>query len=478
MKFNNPLEDKKKVIDKLKSSSSLSEGLISDINEINDASKKFYGNLQSIQEGNNDPVDFLVDIIITMLGSEKLEETINKIFKKLLKKDSQNNSKDPKDGNKLSFEESIKEMLYKSLKVKNDTTLIPTDFITTGYRVPVKAIDLFDLYKTNPSSTMGKLIYGSDTNNFNYMLQSNVLMNPLATTQAQRAGISGVTFQSDNTGLFLDIKTDSFITENTTINNFFYDIIYDNRFELFDTKKIMADLIDAIYNFLSNSKTKGSLQMEEIIKSMVNNISNEKEIDTVFDFNPDTLMGIEANINKRKNGGYLLDIGCDPTNIELDINLINDMLDFENFSTNILRPISESGNETENQALKENIHRGLVKSLLFVVLKNTLFSPRLWTLFIVSSIVKTGYSDSIYYRMLTESIPQQQFVFSLLKDKNKLIQFIGNEILKLLCDYLLEIVIKEVTKLVTEMMTEVCKEKVAQVKDLLISLMSVNLSLK
>jgi hypothetical protein len=478
MKFSNPLEDKKKVIDKLKSSSSLNEGLVNDINEINDASRKFYGNLQSIQEGNNNPVDFLVDITITMLGTEKLEEIVNKICKKMLKKDDQLNTKGSNNEGNLSFEERIKEMLYMSLRVKDDNLPMPIDFITTGYRIPVKAIDLFDLYKTNPSSTMGQLTYGTDINNFNYKLQSNVLMNPLATSQAQRVGISGVTFQSDNTGLFLDIKADSFITDKTTVNNFFYDIIYDNKFELFDTKKIMADLIDEIYNFLSKTKTKGSLQMEEIIKSIVDNISNEKEIDTVFDFNPDTLTKIEDRINKRKNGSYLVDLGCNPTDIELDMAFIDEMLNPETFSTSILSPISKSGNDPSNQALKENIHRGIIKAMLFVLLKNTLFSPRLWTLFIISSIVKTGYSESIYYRMMTESIPQQQFVFSMLKDKNKLIQFIGNEILKLLCDYLLEIVIKEITKLVTGMMAEVCKEKVAQVKDLLISLMNVNLKLK
>jgi hypothetical protein len=467
MRYKNPIEDKKMVIDKLKSTSSLNEGLVNDITEVADASKRFYGNLQSLNDTNNDPVDFLVDIIITMLGSEKLEQTVTNTVSKLFKKEN-------KQENGKSLEENLKDMLYKSLKVKNDSTLIPAEFITTGYRVPVKAIDLFDIYKINPTTTTGKLIYGTDINNFNYTFQKNVLMNSSNTNEAKDAGINGVVFKSDNTGLLVDILGKATIPSDTTINTFFHEIIMDEQFKLFDTKKIMTDIVDSIYNFLSKEKTKGSLQMDELIKAMVDNISNEREIDTVFDFNPKMLSEIESNVNKRKNGSYVLDLGCSVSDIQIDLTLINNMLNPETFSNTILNPIAISGNETNNQALKENLHRGILKSLLMVILKNTLFSPRLWTLFIVSSIMKTGYKESIYYKMFTESIPQQQFILSLLKDKNKLIEYVGNELLRALCDYLLTIVIKEVTKLVASTMTEVCKEKVTQIKDLLLSLMNVD----
>jgi hypothetical protein len=465
MRLKNPIDDKKKVIDKLKTSSSLNEGLVNDINEINNASKKFYGNLQSVQDTNTSPIDFLVDIIITILGSGKLEEIINTVTSKLLRKDT-------KQENGRSLEENIKEALYKSLMVKNDSQLIPETFITSGYRIPVKAIDLFDLYKTNPSSPMGKLMYGTDTNNFNYMFQSNVLMNPLATSQEQRLNsLDSITFQNDVSGLFVDIKSSSSVSGDTTINNFFYNTIMDDSFELFDKKKIMADMIDAIYNYMSKGKTKGSLQTEEILKSLIDNIANERETDTVFDFNPKTLENIEKNINKRKEGGFNLDLACNVTSIEMGLDEIETILNSESFSTAILQPMGQAG----NQALEESVYRGLLKSLLFIILKNTIFSPRLWTLFIISSIFKTGYNESIYYRMGTESISQQQLTFTILKDKNKIIEFIGNTLLKALCDFLLAIVIKEVTKIMTGMMTEICRERVIQAKDLIKSLMDIKL---
>jgi hypothetical protein len=468
MKFKNPIQDKKAIIEKIHSQASLSESLVNDINELYDASLKFNGTMQSLQNGNSDPIDFLVDIMVSLLGTSSLEDAVTRVVSKLLKKDQVQ-----EDGK--TMEHSMKEFIFKSLKVKDNNAIIPEDFKYEGYKVPVKAMDLFDMYKTNPESPVGKLMYGTDLDNFNFKFQSDVLMNPYARDGVTLDTLSGVTFAPDTTGLFVDMKASEGHHIGKTINSFFQDMIMDESFELFDKKKILIDLVDVIYNFLSRNKSKGGLESEEIIKTIIDAVANEREIETVYDFNPKVLEDIEYNSSKRKIGGFTLDLNCEVTNIEITPETLQNLIDGDNFTTNILNPIAEAGNDVENQALKANVFRGLLKSLLYVLLKNTLFSPRVWTLFILSSIFKTGYKQSIYVNMAIGQIPRAQHIMSLIKDKNKLIEYVGNKLLVYISDYLLNMIIKELVKKLAPLMIEIQKEKAQQYKDLLISLLNIEI---
>jgi hypothetical protein len=96
-------------------------------------------------------LEYLLDTSVFLLGTGFLTESINKFLTSLLKRD--------KDG-KIIFELQVKQLVFDALTKGLEDKLVPDEFITDGYVLPVPLMDLFDLFKIDPTSPEGTTFYG------------------------------------------------------------------------------------------------------------------------------------------------------------------------------------------------------------------------------------------------------------------------------------------------------------------------------
>lgn len=422
----------------------------------------------SSMNNSTNPVDFLTDLLQSLIGYDDLKSNIVDILTRKLPE----------------IESEIKKRLKVEIKGFVSCGVnpsIPNFLKSTGAGVTIKLqnIDFFETMKIDPASPFGFLAYsdissGLNSKDFNTFLYSNISQNKTDfTPDGGAANQWGASMTGTN---IIDLKFSPVgSTENnvvkinanssydgkslTEFNNAFIDSI-----SLFgdpnniDGSKILNTIVDNLFGTMSVEigKTKKQLKREAEINECLNCIlnSNDEDVidDSYFEFDNEQLKRFDVEVNARKTGIRFLET-CGNLPAQIDINTLIDVNKnlsgaTTNGTTDGTSPLEAkvramdsaidtlANKQAENSitinvpTVKLNFILELVKGFAKAIL-NIILSPRLMTLFVLNF--------KILYGVASEFDGPIDFM----KKNKELIRVISKTVLDQLIQMLLTLILKE-----------------------------------
>lgn len=425
----------------------------------------------------SDIINFLTDIIISVLGFIALVKAIVEILSNSLKK----------------IEKDIKKYLKLELKACVSCGIDPSlpPFLKStgsGIIVEIKKIDFNNLFKIDATTKVGKLLYNdvisplTDSTDFNTFLYGVIQDDGNTHTWKD---IFDITFNSVGTGNIpnntLTIKANPQY-DNKSLNDLNNDFI--NSITLFNVENIISRIIDIIFGSISFSVSKSRKQLEEeekvnrIIDKMIDEDMNTKEgdsnSDNFFTFSNEEMSTIENRSNDRQRGVVKVKTSQSvnssvPSDSLVDFNegvnnattakqkkdaLENGLNNMANDSASNIPFIGDRYNVKLN--FFQSIINNLIKAIVSIIL-----SPKVVMIFIINYRIIYGptgfYTDAVDF----------------IKKNNKLFKQIIKRIAGMIIKILLAIAMKKIMELVAKSAIETAKEKAKNKKAQLLSLAGV-----
>lgn len=468
-------------------------GNIASLNVINEGLPKFdiKNSFASINNGTN-PVDFLLDLVQSLMGYQELKGNIVDVITRKLPE----------------IESQIKKTLKQDLKGYVSCGVnpsIPAWLRSTGSGVEfsLSNIDFFDIMKTDPNSELGFLVFddvanGLNSLDFNTFLYSNIDLNKsdftpnggsYSTWGQSTTGVDIVDVRFSPVGTsknnVIRINVNSYFDNKslTEFNNTFIDSItlFGNPNNI-NGSKILNTIVDNLFGTISvntgktNSQLKKEAEINEVLECILNSDENDVIDDSYFEFNNQQLIKIENSVNERKRGIKLLKTCGDlPAQVPIDI-LINGNLDLSastittgstspeeqqfNVMGNLIDAISEAqalnASVIDVPTVKVNFLLDLIKNLMKSII-NIIISPKLMTLF------------SLNFKILYGIFSEYDGPIDFMKKNKNLIINIAKSVLDPIIKMLLNMVIKRLTAMVSKKLSG---DKIEQAKNYVTQLLS------
>lgn len=457
--------------------------------------------LESFNNTKGKVVEFLTDLLTILVGFKLLLDTIVDTFTYYLTK----------------IEKEIKKGLKIELKSIVSCGINPSlpDFLKSngiGIVIEVKKIDFFDVFKVDPLSASGKLLYkdistnltaSADFNTFLYgVLQSpgasftwkNTSNQPLLTVTFIDRDPAGVI---PNNSLVIKAASNYDSKKLTDLNNDFL-----NTITLFNTQGIINRILDSIYGSISFSinKSKKQLVNEAKINTVIEKImdadANDVISDGYFTFTNDETFGHEEHATLRQQGVRILQLSK-PTNASIPIEMLTEMnnqLNVPNLSAIqqkaiIAQNLSKMANQTtvkniptlppipnipnlppmptipdipDNVSIKLSFTTEIFKNFTKTIISSVI-SPKVIMIFLIN--LKIVYGPNAVYEDGVDFIKKNKNIFK------SLIKGITTIIIKIL----LGLALKEIAKLVAKVIIKKRIEKMKHRKDQMLSLVGVGM---
>ena len=453
-------------------------GQIAALRVTSESYPNFYisNSLPSISQSKNS-LEFLVDLTKSLIGFEALKETLVDILT--------HNLEDIEDDVKKSLKSALKSLVSCGVNPS-----LPNSFINDGIDLELRNIDFLDLFKINPTSDAGKLLYndvnsGFNSNDFNTFLYEVIQDNGGTSSwgnQTLGVNILDVNFiQQANTvnapNNVINFKSSSTFTSDKLIefNNRYIDSI-----KLFNTNKIINSVIDSIFGTISFKvgRNKRKIENEEKINDIIDKIINadDEVIDnSFFTFSNQEIADIENKAELRRKG-YTLVETCDNIKsripfesiVELDNQLdsLNDSSSPEfieqkaNIVRNSLDELAQQSANNVNSNDKFTVQLNFIERMLKTIMKSligVLLSPKLISVMALNHMIVNGNT------------------FNSVEDFMKQNKILVNEILisirESIVSIILDRVLKEIKTLVSENVIATQIERVKIQKTQLASLL-------
>jgi hypothetical protein len=458
------IDQKSNIFGKIAASRVLSEGL---------PDLKTNPSFPSINN-DGDTVAFLVDLLKSLVGLEKLRDVIVDTLAFKL------------DG----IEEKVKTAMKQSLKELVNCGIdpsIPTYIKSGGAGIvtEVDKIDFFDIFKTNPNTTEGSFIY-TDTNvvpltlsnDYNTFLYGTIQNDGITETWGTSPQIFDIRFDSVNSGtipnntLTYNANSDFNNKTLTEFNNKFIDSI-----DLFDAKNLLNNILDVIFGGISVQLNKSTEQLkkEEQIKTIIKSIIDADEDDVIddsfFTFTNDEIAAQEESAILRHKGIMVVE-ACGRKGVRvspqtfLDINSeLSGTTTSEEQKVAINNAISQVGGEVGGQAndekdvyaLELNFIENLIDNLITSIV-SFILSPKIISIFLINYKIVYGVNET--YADASDFMKQNKNLMKGISDT------VRDEIISVI----LNSVLKEISSLVSstaiEIATEKAKNKISQILSL------------
>lgn len=406
-------------------------------------------------------IAFLLDLIISLIGSEELKDvSVDFLSRKL-----------------PDIEFSVKNGIKKTLNdgMNMGTNPKTPSFLVNGFDVQVKNIDLLEKFKIDPKSEVGGLIYDDSTNGLNSINLDTFLFETVQTENQSNLWGSQV-----GVNTILDIKHSNNILNvksgndyNTkTLRDFNNDYI--DSLKLFNPDKVINRIMDKMFGVISNTlgKTRDSLITEAKLNDIIENFINAKDNDVVddsyFQFSNEQLTNQEFVSTNRSNGVAVL-IDCDNYTSSINFNTLSGISqDISNSTTlnemrviisNSITKLLDEATLNTSDVDKNNVKTGFFKIILkelIISLIEMILSPQILLLLLINNKV---FGLINFYKDIIE----------LIRSNTLFIKNIVCVIKDVLINLLLAIIIKEILRLITAQ--TINKEK-ESAKNKLLSIMS------
>ena len=428
------IDNKRNVLNQLGSLTSIKDNL--NIPQPND----------SISSINNSKeiVPFLLDLLVVMVGSEKLKSTVGELMTGFIRK----------------IEPKLKEELKKQTSTFNSNQQIPTSFNLTGISVPAIDIDSREKLKTDPNTQMGSLLYNSNPIDFD--VKSYGALNNVGTD---------VTF--NNLKIKFSSSSNSFtykpVNGSQTIGEFTNDYI--DGLTLINEKEFTSDIINKIFGTINTNqnKTLNQLILEEKLNKTIDKIIDEAEVIEISD---DELRQIEINAQKRLDGIQDVDVGCGILVNTVTLDSLEDLIRITTGSTDPLTvgnayvdlvaggfaPDDETQAKEDGETIKDGFLKALINAIVSALVSSIITPPQIRALFAITSAFKNNGIPDI-------GDPIDDLIKNL-----KLINCLSDQAKALINEFLFNLIKEEMIKLIIPVSKLILKEKINQYLQILRSL--------
>lgn len=449
-------------------------GEIASARTLVDSAKKFNlkSNLETFTKGGN-VIAFLMDLIISLTGYKNLLDEVVDI----LTYEMQNIESEAKK----NIKEILKGILNCGINPSIPSFLYPSG---TGLIFEIKEIDFFDLFRVDPNSTEGQLIYSDVTSPLTNSSDFNTFMCGViqgdGTTYVWK-NIFSITFNSLGDGTRPNNSITLKITQNyvnkkiTDLNNDFI-----NSLTLFDTTSVLNKILDSLYGSISIelNKTNKQLEVEAQINDIIDKISDSDDNvidDSYFQFTNDEVYIQEMTADNRRNGILPLEC-CNQVPVTMPVSfLVSATTEIKSASTliekktavvNNLEAMANQNtvtaqNSSDKMSLKVNFIQDIIKTISKAII-NSIISPKVVLIFLINFKIVSGVSAT--YNGPIDFIKKNKNLFV------SLVKSVGQQIIK----RLLELALKEITALATAKASKLLIEKATQRQKQLLSLVGVN----
>jgi hypothetical protein len=258
--------------------------------------------IESIKQEANS-LDFLTDLAKSLIGFEAIKETLV----------------DALTHNLDDIESDIKKAIKKALKAMVSCSInpsIPQSFIDDGITVELDKIDLLDIFKIDPTSDAGKLLYNDITTGAN-----STDFNTFAYNTIQDDGNTGIWGLSTTGNEILQIRFDEVGPINNTLNIKPSDYYssgtkklpdlnndYIDSIKLFNSNKLINNIIESVFGVISlnvskdKNQIKNEIRIEDIIDRILNSDCDVVIDNSYFAFSNEELASIDYRADVRRKG--------------------------------------------------------------------------------------------------------------------------------------------------------------------------------
>jgi hypothetical protein len=337
-------------------------------------------NLFSSINNKKDVVPLLLDIMKVVVGSDALQELTGQLFTKFID----------------NVQPTLK-IAVKNQAVQSDSgAVIPNGFKNNGYNVKVKDIDVYGLFKTNPSSTEGSMLYNSVPTDFNSMAYQAI----------QNAGTS-VSFggtllmKYDSLTDTFNFKPDPAFGTNPKTGDFLNGFV--DKMQIIDKKTFTTNVMNQIYGTIAKAQGKSveeiaeELQINKLLDQLINDNDS-------FIISPQDYEALLKQAQEIANGVVYYDMGCGVMDASLPLSGLSNLISSISGSTDpffvgnqINNTISgstknnPSTTEANKQTIKDGFFQKLIKLITSTLAQAVCTAPQIRTLLgIISGFQNQG----------------------------------------------------------------------------------------
>lgn len=398
-------------------------------------SRKLPDSNNSISSINNskEPIPFMLDTLGVLSGSESLKKATGEMMTDFIRDN----------------EDTLQQAVLENAKDQNSDQPLPNDFINDGYSLELEKIDTFGDLKTDPSSNIGDMTYGSTPNTLDKKIYEAIV--------ADGAPVSAGAVE-----LTYDNITDQIIVKPTnasaTIGEFIDDFV--SNLIIINEPVIIAQVMNLLFGTINknqNQTIKQSIKTEKVYRT-INKIISENENIIITD---DELKDIENIAQQRVSGINNLDVGCSILQTELSVDNLNilvstitgttDPLTVGNAYVNALNSSYNNdirGNNND-QAIRDGYFKRLINGIVTILVAAVTVSPQMRMLFAITSGFNSG---SV---ILNDPVDD-------LNNRRKLANCLAKAVKKAINEFIFNLLKKELLKLIVPITKQILREKIIQ----------------
>lgn len=433
------IDKKKQILDILSTLSLLNSESFSKLNS-------FYAK-GKILNSNNSPLLFLIDVLKSVIGFDKLKEEILTFI----------------SVNILTLESSLKILLRKFLKEHyscSSNAVLNPDLINIGINFSISSIDIASLLKINPLSNEGELLYGNIQNDLNSAIYNSIQTPNLSVNYKNlliltytKTGIVNGKVKTD----VLNVKIfNSYTNKKVTI--FINDLL--NSIIFFTFLNVINKVFDVMFGSFSSLRTINDIKKEKEVENIINKIIDYRQDyynNSYYSFDNIKLNEIYPAIynisNQQRNIGNCSGVitQIDNQNIYSLNNLTpsgilinNEAVILTQFNL-ISKDIENSFNDINKPSSIFDFYLTFYKTLIYSVFIN-LFSPKF--IILITIYAKAVRSNTVFSNYKEFIIENMEFIKKIMY--NLIIPFFINFLQTVLKKYVTELLAKEKIKKIKE----------------------------
>jgi len=391
-------------------------------------------------------VPFMLDILKVVAGTDALQELTGELFTNFIDK----------------VEPQLKAALKNQVAQYNAGGNVPNYFqpAGTGVRVKVKDLDINGKLKTNPISQDGQLLYNNSAPNFDSKAYdaiangnatfSNLQMKYLANSDEMQFNLNG---SASSIGSWADDYIDS-------IN-------------VINKKEFISNVMNKIYGTITKSqgKTVNEAYQELTVNALIGQLVND---DDSFEISPEDNAALLRRAEEIINGIVNYDMGCGVMAASLPLSGLTNLINNISGTTGQATDPNYVGNQVNN-TIDQSVQNKEIANANKQTVKDGFFQ-RLIAL--ITQALAEAITATPQIRALLSIISafQNQGITKIGNPKDDLVKFktlikcIINEAMKLINEFIFNLIKKFLTILLKPLILKIIKEKITQYSGIIKSL--------
>ena len=394
---------------------------------------------------NKEIVPFLLDLLVVLVGSQILKSLTGGLLTDLLRK----------------IEPVLKLELIRQTTDYNSNDILPAYFSSGGISVPVKDIDIFGKFRTDPLSQLGGLLYVPDGNDFDKK-------------SFEAIQVAGTDNTFNNITIEYSAALNQFTYKATSPINTIgtWTANYINGLTIVNQTEFIANVINLIFGVVSGdqNKTQNQLIEEEKVNRVIQKLIDEEDNLNISD---NELRDIENEAENRKNGIQTVDVGCGVLVNTVTLNSLEETIAqitgttnpvvageaLSNMVSDGFPPEQEQRANRNNETVEDGFFKKLINAIVSILVLAVTTTPQIRALFAITNAFKENGSVSL------------GDVADDLNSRRKLAGCLSKTVKSEINEFIFNLVKKEMLLLVIPVSKLILKEKINQYLALLRSLL-------